>query len=153
MLREYVILSVKLILFVGIAVNIAHPRQEKTMRIALGMMMISAIMLPLVDIFDENNFKIDIESSSVDSVYEINDSAIKRAFEEGIERYICSEYSLQQGEVAVMSDGFDISSMTAERIYVTLSGSAIYINYRSLEAEISEEFAGGGVCEVELDIR
>ena len=151
--REYIIVSLKVLLFVGFAINIAHPRQIGVMRVVLGMILISAIMLPLVDIFDENRLEIDIGSLGEDNNGEINDDAIEYAFERGIERYICSEYNLREGEVRVMADGFDLSDMTAKKIYVVLSGSGIYIDYKRLRGYIAEEFTKGGVCEVELDIK
>ena len=152
MLKEYALLVLKLSAFVGIAINLAHPKQIKMMRFALGIILISAIMLPLVDIIGENPVDFITFTKLDDLEVEANDEAVESAFEEGIGKYICTKYSLLPSEVKVNADGFDFSVMRADRIYVTLFGKGVYIDYRRLEDEIAEEFTRGGTCEIELNI-
>lgn len=152
MLLEYTVLVLKLSVFIGIAVNLAHVRQARVIRLALGIILLSAIMLPIVDIIDENGVKIDEIKLPSFNDEDVNDETVKGAFEDGIRDYICSEYSLLQTEVRVTCDGFDLSTLSAEKIYVTLSGSGMYVDYRRLEGVIAEEFTRGGACEIEFDI-
>lgn len=152
LLKEYATIALKLALFVGVALNLSHPRQERVMRISLGIILLSAIMLPFVDIINHNqlNFTLSTSPGSIDT--EMSDDMIEQAFEDGIQKYICASYDLDDSEVRVMADGFDFSSMTAERLYVTLSGRGVYIDYRSLADRLAQEFTRGGECRVELNI-
>ena len=42
--------------------------------------------------------------------------------------------------------------LRAERIYVTLSGRAVFLDYKKIEDEVRSEFTNGGECEVSLKI-
>ena len=152
MVKEYTVLVLKLSAFIGIAINLAHPKQSKIMRLALGIVLISAIMLPLIDIITVNNSNVIIFPTPDEVDVEMNDEMIEIAFEEGIGKYISSKYFLSEDEVKVNADGFDFSVMKATRIYVTLCGKGVCIDYRKLEDEIAKEFTRGGICEVELNI-
>ena len=82
----------------------------------------------------------------------MSDSAIELAFEDGIAEYIADEYGVSRDNVAVFVDGFDMGSLTAERIYVTLSGRAALIDCKSVEKRLCDEFTRGGECEVTLKL-
>ena len=152
LLREYAVIALKLSLFISIALNLAHPKQEKAMRISLGVILLSVIMLPLVDIIVNNELELKLPEFSGEINTEMSDDMIETAFEDGIREYICTSYDLPDTDVRVMADGFDLSSMTAKRLYVTLNGEGIYIDYRSLSDRLAKEFTRGGECRIELDI-
>ena len=142
----------KLSLFVGVALNLAHPKQERFMRISLGIILLSAIMLPFIDIIGNNKLEIELPILSGGIDEEMSDDVIEEAFEDGIRQYICVSYDLSEENVKVMADGFDFSSMTAERLYVTLSGDGAYIDYRALSDALVKEFTRGGECRIEVNI-
>lgn len=149
---DFAITVLKLSAFVGIAIGLAHPRQAKMTRLSLGIILIAAIMIPIVDIIVENGVKIpDFEISDIEDA-EMSDDMIEEAFCRGIEDYIREGYSLGEGEVTVTCDGFDLSSMRADKLYVALSGRGIYVDYKELEYKLAEEFTKGGTCRVEFDI-
>ena len=152
MLNEYAITVLKLSLFVGVALNLAHPKQEKVIRLSLGIILLSAVTLPFVDIIADNGLNLDLILPDEGIDVEVSDDAIEEAFEDGIREYICSSYGLSSSDVKVMADGFDLSSMTASRLYVTLSGKGAYVDYRALADHLAEEFTRGGECRIELDI-
>ena len=66
------------------------------------------------------------------------DSSIELAFENGIAEYIAEEYAVDTSAVLVNVDGFDMASLRAERIYVTLSGEAILLDYKKIEKELTK---------------
>ena len=152
LLKEYAIIVLKLSLFISIALNLSHPKQERVMRISLGIILLSVIMLPFVDIIVDNGFKLKLPEVSGDVNTEMSDDVIEVSFEDGIRKYICASYDLADCDVRVMADGFDLSSMTAERLYVTLSGKGVYIDYRGLSDHLAKEFTRGGECRIELNI-
>lgn len=114
--------------------------------------MISAILLPLVDIITDYdvNYVLDSIAGGVD--YELSDSAIELAFEDGLAEYVAKEYGVDRESVMISADGFDISTLTAKRIYVTLSGKGLLLDYKRIEADLSAQFTQGGECEVSFEL-
>ena len=153
MLKEYFAGVLALCALVSVALGVAHPRLKKVVSFAAGILIISAIMLPLIDI---------IHSLGSDNVLgeilegvdfeDKGDNAIEMAFEKGLAEHVALKYGVDVECVDVMVDGFDIECLRAERIYVTLTGKAALIDYKRLEAELSENFTLGGECEVSLNI-
>jgi hypothetical protein len=142
-----------LCLFLAVAQGVAHPRFASITNFGAGVLVICAIMLPLVDIirdFDANDFydKIldDVEFTGA------TDSSIELAFEEGIADYVSGRWGIDRDYVRVSVDGFDMESLTAERIYVTLSGKGLLVDYKRIEEALVPEFTRDGECEVSLDL-
>ena len=153
MLKEYFGGVLALCALISVALGVAHPRLKRTVSFGAGILIISAIMLPLVDIirdFDAGDAISDIFEGI--EFEDKTDSSIEIAFEEGIAEYVAATHGLEVGCVDVRVDGFDMESLRAERIYVTLSGKAALIDYKRLEAELRESFTSGGECEVSLNI-
>lgn len=153
MFKEYFVSSLSVIAIAAAASVLSHSKMRKISKCALGLIVICVIMLPLVDIFKDNDLFFDFDYSFDDlENSDMNDEEIERAFEVGIERYIAEKYDVDISLIHVSVDGFDISKMKAERIYVALSGRAMNIDYRRLEDVLRENFTDGGECEVELDV-
>ena len=152
MLREYFIGVMLLITLISVALAVVHPRQKSATVFAAGVILICAVMLPIVDIIKGygGNFNID-EYLNLTEDYQSADM-VEAAFEEGIRLYIADEYRVDAGDVTVRVDGFDLSSLRAERIYVTLSGKAALLDYKSIEEELIREFTQDGECEVSVRI-
>ena len=109
-------------------------------------------MLPLVDLL--GSFDIDKTLNGIfDGFnYEASDSAIELAFEDAIREKIADDYGVSKECVLVRADGFDIGSLSAERIFVTLSGEAVFLDYKRIEEEVCSNFTRGGECEVSVNI-
>ena len=152
MLREYFICVMLLVTLISVTLGAAHPRQRYATVFAAGVILICAIMLPIVDIIKgyDRNFNID-EYLSLTDGYQSTDM-VETAFEEGIKLYIAEVWRVDAGDIAVMVDGFDLSSLRAERIYVTLGGKAALLDYKSIEDELIREFTQDGECEVSVRI-
>lgn len=153
MLKEYFEGILLLVAFVALALGVAHPKLRNATSFSAGVLIICAILLPIVDIIRDIDKKYSIDDLLSDMEYaDATDDAIELAFEEGISVYIADKYGVNKGDVLVMADGFDIGSMKAERIYITLSSKALLLNYKKIEEEIEKEFTQGGECEVSLKI-
>ena len=116
------------------------------------MLFICAILLPIVDIIKDNGLILDADDYIGEIEEYQSDTAVKWAFEDGICEYIASEYRVDRSEVTVTADGFDLSTLRAQRIYVTLSGRAALLDYKEIESEIALKFTGGGECEVSVKV-
>ena len=153
MLREYFIGVLSFGVFVAVALGVSHPRLKSSVTFGAGILIISAIMIPIVDIIRD----IDVENS-LDRIlgeYEydgMTDDAIELTFEDGVAEYIAGVHGLRRKDVTVNADGFHIQTMRADRIYVTLSGGAVTADYKRIEREIAEEFTSGGECEVSISV-
>ena len=152
MLREYFLGLISLSVFISLLIGIAHPRMISSVRIGAGVLVICAFLLPIVDII--RGLEIDRELDGIlDGLdYDSTDSAIELAFESGVSQYVAEEYGVKPECVMVRVDGFDISSLSARRIYVTLSGEAVFLDYKRIEADLSESFCPSGECEVMIDL-
>ena len=152
MLKEYLIGALISCLALALAVSLSHPKMSEVTRIGAGVLVICVVMLPFIDIirsYDNDDLFSEL-LSKIES--DSTDSNIELSFEEGIARYIESEYSLSAGCVGVSVDGFDLETLRCQRVYVTLSGEALKLDYKRLSEEISEMFTHSGECEVSLDI-
>ena len=152
MLREYFLALLYISVFVSIALSLAHSGFRRVTSMGAGVLLLCATLLPLVDILGD--FSIDNSLSGVlDGIdCDATDSAIELAFEEAVAEYIADGYGVSSECVRVRADGFDIGSLSAERIYVTLSGEALLIDFNRLEEEVGSTFASGGECEVSVSL-
>ena len=152
MFKEYFLSAASVLVFVSFVSVISHTKAKKITRSALGIIVICVIMLPFIDILGDNAlFDFDFSYISDENI-ELNDEEIEAAFETGIERFVAEKYSKDPADIHVSVDEFDISTMRAQRIYVTLRGGARDIDYRRLEDIIRDNFTNEGRCEVELDV-
>lgn len=152
MLREYFIGVISVATVITLALGIAHPKLKSATVFGSGALMICSILLPLVDIIRDFDIEKSIDGIFDGVDYDATDSAIELAFEEGVAEYISTEYGVSVSNVEVHADGFDIAILKAARIYVTLSGDAIVLDYKRIEEEVKAQFTLGGECEVSLSL-
>ncbi len=152
MLEEYFVSLISFSVLASLLLAVSHRMLRGATAFGFGIVVLCVVMLPLVDII--RDFDMDDLFNEVlgDIDYDATDSAIELAFEDGVAEYVSREYGAKRECVSVNADGFDVSSLTARRIYVTLSGSATLLDYKRIEKEIGETFAPGGECEVSLSI-
>lgn len=152
MLREYFISVISVATVIALALGIAHPKLKGATVFGSGALMICAVLLPLVDIIRDFDIEKSIDGIFDGIDYDAPDSAIELAFEEGVAEYISAEYGVAASNVEVHADGFDIATLKAVRIYVTLSGEAIVLDYKRIEKEVKAQFTLDGECEVSLSL-
>lgn len=153
MLSQYFHGVFTLCTFIALALAVAHPRLRIASNFGAGILMICAILLPLVDIIRDFNAQNVVDDILGEFQYDgATDSSIELAFESGISEYVAQKHDVDADCVKVMVDGFDMESLKAKRIYVTLSGDAVRLDYKRIERELAAEFTLGGECEVSLKI-
>ena len=129
-------------------------REGATVRLSLGVMLLSVAVIPIVSLIAETitlgeiifseNMRTEIEG---ESLYE---KTAEEAFCEGVEKLVANEFSVAKEDVEVCVTGFSVERMCADSVKVILSGSAVYVDNRSVAARING--LGLGRCEVVLEI-
>lgn len=152
MLDEYFSNLLTLCVFVSVALGVSHHRMKKTASFGAGVLVICAIMLPLVDILSDFKPNDELNDLFGNINYDATDNAIELSFEEGIAKYIALKYEVDRECVLVNADGFDLETLRAERIYITLFDKAVWIDYKSLEGDIEKQFTQSGECEVSINL-
>ena len=142
-----------LCLFLAVGAGVAHPKFRSATNLGAGVLIICSIMLPLVDIIRDFDMDNSFEKMLDELEYSgMTDGAIELAFEDGIAEYVSDRWKIDKDSVTVNADGFDMESLTAERIYVTLGGKGAWVDYKRIEEVLIEEFTRDGECEVSLRI-
>ena len=130
-------------------------KTERTSRAAMAMVLLYAVTYPIIsvtgsisDVISTDFFEgLRVECDQSDTLFYKNTAA---AFCDGVERLVCGECKLADGDVSVTVVSLDVESMRAEKITVILSGSAVIADAR-LIARLVED-AGLGKCEVVIDL-
>ena len=115
-------------------------------RLALGIICVYVVLSPIKN----------LTADSLDDLFDIpeietEDGAgqiLEDALSTGIARSIADEFSLKMDNISVRLFDFDKESMTAGRIEIILSGSAVTADYRLIEAFVNE--MNIGECRVEI---
>ena len=113
---------------------------------ALGIICVYIVLSPIKNLTVE----------SLDDLFDIpeietGDGAgqiLEDALATGIARSISDEFSLKMDNISVRLFDFDKESMTAGKIEIILSGSAVTADYRLIEAFVNE--MNIGECRVEI---
>lgn len=115
-------------------------------RFVLGAILLSALTAPTVDFFKDFSLSdFSIGGSVVGESY--TDEVLEEAYAEGIARAVADEFSFSVSSVSVRCDGFSVSSVSAEFIYVTLTENAAFGDARRVRSYVTDNF---GECEVNL---
>ena len=115
-------------------------------RLALGIICVYVVLSPI------KNLTVD----SLDDLFDIpevetEDGAgqiLEDALSTGIARSIADEFSLKPDNISVNLFDFDKESMTAGKIEIILSGTAVTADYRLIESFVNE--MNIGECRVEI---
>ena len=115
-------------------------------RLALGIICVYVVLSPIKNLtVDSLDDFFDIpEIETEDGAGQILEDALST----GIARSIADEFSLKPDNISVNLFDFDKESMTAGRIEIILSGSAVTADYRLIEAFVNEMNIGD--CRVEI---
>lgn len=115
-------------------------------RLALGIICVYIVLSPIKN----------LTADSLDDLFDIpevetEDGAgqiLEDALATGIARSIADEFSLKPENISVNLFDFDKESMTAGKIEIILSGSAVTADYRLIESFVNE--MNIGECRVEI---
>ena len=154
-LGEYLISVIVISALVALATYFSYGSSEsRTVKTAMSIIVLYTVSVPIVSMVGE------LSDISFDSVVDIEDigsidgteyaETAEQALCDGICTAIAERYGLDREEITARVRGFDFSEMRAERITVTLSGSAALADHRGIAEYITE--SGLGECEVKLEI-
>lgn len=121
-------------------------KQEPVARLALGIILVCAVIDPLVSMV---RGLIDIDYSENEAIGQtVYEKTAEEAFLDGVRLAIMQEFSISAQELSVSAVGFSSQSMNCERITVTLMGSACFADVGAIRAFVEENNLGK--CEVKL---
>lgn len=120
-------------------------------RFAFAVLLCVTVAMPLSEGVRELSSLGQITDVPTDEYSELYASVAEEAFAAGLCQQICSHYGLDPSEVELRLSGFDFSAMSAERVTVTLSGSAATADSRSIKEYIKEQ--GIRECDVLVEFR
>ena len=125
---------------------------ERAVRAAAGVILIYTVCMPLGDFladFSPGELSVDVSAEVEVGSSEFFEVA-KDSFEKGVKNYVSEQFRLASDEVYVSAAGFDYEKMTAERIFVVLSGRAALADCARIRQTVED--AGLGECEVNIKI-
>ena len=125
---------------------IAADRYKALTRASVGIILVMAIITPLPALIEKMQGDLDFSGVEDTQAEDIRLSA----FEEGIAQYISGEFNLARENVSVEAEGFNSGDMKAEKILITLTGSAVMANYKKIEGAVNS--LGLGCAEVKIEI-
>jgi len=125
--------------------------EARTTRLALGIILLSSLLSPALELISELDFTQGAPSPLPPSFGEdMREEELKRAFSEGIESAIINEFSFDERQLSVEVGELDVSSMTVGFCRVRLYGRAALCDPRRVERFV----LGCGVkkCEVTASV-
>lgn len=150
-MSEYMIGVFAVCLVSGVMTLLSHS-SGKMEKVAIGLISLYIIISPIADSF--KHFDVDDWLSSLSGEsYEIESGygeMLESAFAEGVERAVAEKFSLDREHIRARVYGFDSEKLWAEKIRVTLSGTAALADYKAVEKYLNS--LGIGECELEIEI-
>lgn len=123
---------------------------ERVSRLALGLLLLAALLLPLSDALSELPALLLPEGDGVAGEGGYYEQAGEEGFAEGILSAVSEKFSLPREQMSIRIEGFSFAEMRAERIRILLRLGGARVDPARIEKYITE--AGLGECEVELEI-
>ena len=149
-LREYILSSVIISLISAILLHLGHKKLGESVRMAVGVLLLSFVILPLGAVFSslgelEIPLSLDIAESGVERTAE-------DAYCDGVKRALSERFGVGKDCFSVSCSGFSAVSLSAEKISVVMSGDASRIDFRAVRDYILESLeAGECECEIKID--
>lgn len=146
---NYFIYIIALLFTVAFSSFLSYDTEKaRASRTALGVIMLVALTALCFDVLA------DLQSFSFSDVPEYNASegesfteqSLSDAFAEGVKLAITDRFSFSEQDVEVSCIGFDVNSVSAERICVSLSGRAAFADVRAVREYVKKLRLGE--CEV-----
>lgn len=77
-------------------------------------------------------------------------AVVEEAFSDGVARAVADKFLLKEENIRVKLSGFDAKEMRAEKIKITLTGTAVMADRRGIENYVNS--LNLGECKVEIEI-
>ena len=146
-MKEYVsaILLVSVLLSVGGRL-IFDRRFSSVTRLLFSLILLSALALPLADIFGKLAMP-ELVLPEIGDASEF-DMEVEQAYALGIRRALCSEFSLSEDEVRVVLSDFSPEEIARTHVRVFLSGRAALADRLGMENYLKD----GGIVSCEITV-
>lgn len=125
---------------------VSADRYKALTKACVGIILVMAIITPLPALIEKMQEDLDFSEIGDMQAEDIRISA----FEDGIAQYISESFGLSRECVSVEAEGFNSDDMKAEKILITLTGSAVAANYKKIESVVNG--LGLGEAEVKIEI-
>ena len=145
-MKEYLLLIIVLAAVLDLLLHFSNEKFKDISQVALGLILILAILLPLPGIYKKISGELQFSSPEISE----GDDICLSAFEEGLAQYLSDRWGLKREDVEVEAVGFLREEMRAEKILISLHGKAALSDYKRIEKELSE--LGLGEVEVKIEI-
>ena len=149
-MTEYGINVLITVALVSLGMLLCYREGDKTLRLSLSLVLMSAVLLPLSSIISRIDFELP-EDAEQTVVYEDGEFAksLESAFCDGVELMIAEKFSLDGESIHIDIEGFDFKSLGCERMTVTLSGRAAFADRASIKKYTEENIKG---CVVKVEV-
>lgn len=127
--------------------------ENRTAKTAMAVIMLYTVASPIVSLvseLSEISFDLSFDSEDFESGGTEFAETAEEAFCDGICAAIAERYGLDRSDVRARALGFEPEKMRADKITVTLFGSAALADHRAIAQYITE--SGLGECEVKIEI-
>ena len=125
---------------------VSADRYKALTKACVGIILVMAMITPLPALIEKMQEDLDFSEIGDMQAEDIRISA----FEDGIAQYISESFGLSRECVSVEAEGFNSDDMKAEKILITLTGSAVAANYKKIESVVNG--LGLGKAEVKIEI-
>ena len=143
---EYLSSVTMLAIILDLLEALSAERYKTLTRAAVSIILVITIITPIPSLMGKFRGELDF---SLDDSIESEDIRLA-SFEEGVARYIASEFNLAREDVEVEAIKFSPTEMKAEKILIILSGKAVTANYKKIERDVGQ--LGIGEAEVKIEI-
>lgn len=145
-------LGVFVICLIGGVVTLLSHGSGRAERMVVGIVTLYIIIAPLAEglsDFDAERWFDSLRGEGVDISTEY-EGVLEDAFADGVARAVSEKFSLDKDNIRVSLSGFDSGSLRAERIRISLSGTAALADYKAVEKYVNS--LDLGECDVEIEI-
>ncbi len=133
----------------GLLLQLSPEGYKKIISSALCLILATSLLSPLSSLIGDLD-KIEPPEFSEEEGEGAYIEVARSAFEEGVRSFLSSEFSVSRDCIEVEAVGFDFSTMTAERLIVTLTGRAAFLDTKKVKARLEQHSVG--VVEVKIEI-
>ena len=126
------------------------PERARASRTALGVILLAALSALLSDValeLKDITYSGSLEYEDAEGA-DFAEQSMSDALERGIRLAVAEKFSFSEENVFVECRGFDLETVSAERISITLSGRAALADIRAVREYVEGE--GLGDCEVRV---
>ena len=145
-MREYLFAVAGLAVVLDFLALISNEKYKKITEAALSIILTLAVVLPLPGLIKDFGELINIEENGG----EVSSELYQLSFEDGIREYLADKFALSKNDIEVEAIGFLPERMTAERILITLRGSAVLADNKRIRSAVNDLEIGEAEVKIEI---